>query len=379
MVVSPINIKSVFTISFFCLSFFLSAQETEASTDALKTVVIDAGHGGKDPGCHGKSIKEKDLALSVALKLGAFIQKEYPSVNVIYTRDKDVFIELNERARIANDNNADLFISIHANAASPSAYGSETFVLGLHRTESQQKVAERENSIIHFEEDSEEKYADFDLSPDAIIARQIQLSAFLDQSIDFASKIQNGFKAIGRHDRGVKQAGFLVLYKTTMPSVLIELGFLTNSAEENFYKQELNQVKAANMLFKAFQSYKNEVEGVQKLIVDGDGYNEAVEEIEKEMDKTKEVEANKHLIFKVQIATSKVQLLKSDQRFKGVTVFEYKQDNLFKYTSGHFHGDLESAKIHKEKMMELGFEHAFVVAFLNNERISMSEALKMLD
>lgn len=379
MVVSPIKIKSLLTISFFCLSFFFYAQEVFESNEALQTVVIDPGHGGKDPGCHGKSTREKDLVLSVALKLGAFIEKEFPSVKVIYTREKDVFIELNERARIANENNADLFISIHANSASPGAYGSETFVLGLHRTKSQQKVAERENSIIHFEEDSEEKYADFELTPDAIIARQIQLSTFLDQSIVFASKIQSGFKELGRHDRGVKQAGFLVLYKTTMPSVLIELGFLTNSAEENFFKQEVNQVKAANTLFKAFQSYKNEVEGVQKLIVDGEGYDETVKEIEKETDHDSEEDANDHLVFKVQIATSKVQLLKSDQRFKGVSVSEYEQDNLFKYTTGHFHGDLDAAKAHKKKMLEEGFEHAFVVAFLNNERISISEALKMLD
>ena len=378
MVVSLIKLKSLLTISFFCLSISFNAQEIDHSNEALKTVVIDAGHGGKDPGCHGRSLKEKDLALSVALKLGAFIEKEYPTLNVIYTRDKDVFVELDERARIANENNADLFISIHANAASPGAYGSETFVLGLHKTESQQKVAERENSIIHFEEDNEQKYADFDLSPDAIIARQIQLSAFLDQSIDFASKIQAGFKSIGRHDRGVKQAGFLVLYKTTMPSVLIEVGFLTNSAEENFFKQELNQVKTANTLFKAFQSYKNEVEGLQKLIVDGVGYTEKVEEIEKKIAENEDQNV-KDLIFKVQIATSKEKLLATDQRFKGVSISEYEEDNLFKYTTGHFHGDLKSAKEYKNKMIELGFEHAFVVAFLNNKRITMSEALKMLN
>lgn len=378
MVVSPINIKSLFTIAIVCCSVMLFAQDEDHVNDALKTVVIDAGHGGKDPGCHGRSMKEKDLALSVALKLGGFIQKEYPSITVIYTRDKDEFIELNERARIANDNNADLFISIHANAASPSAYGAETFVLGLHRTESQQKVAERENSIIHFEEDNKERYADFDLSPDAIIARQIQLSAFLDQSIDFASKIQMGFKSIGRNDRGVKQAGFLVLYKTTMPSVLIELGFLTNSAEENFFKQELNQVKTANTLFKAFQTYKNEVEGVQKLIVDGEGFKEEVKAIEKELEES-EGNQDSSLVFKVQLATSKEKLQTSDRRFKGVSISEYEQDNLYKYTSGHFVGDLEAAKEYKKEMLALGFEHAFVVAFENNKRISMSTALKMID
>ena len=196
----------------------------EVLSSGIKTVVIDPGHGGKDPGCHGKHAKEKEVCLSVGLKLGAYIEQKYPHIKVVYTRKKDIFVELDQRAQIANKNNADLFICIHANAASPSANGAETYVLGLHRTESQQKVAERENSIIHFEDDPS-KYKDFDMSPDAIIARQLQLAVFLDQSINFASKVQRQFKSIGRYDRGVKQAGFLVLYKTTMPSVLIELGF----------------------------------------------------------------------------------------------------------------------------------------------------------
>jgi N-acetylmuramoyl-L-alanine amidase len=214
------------TITFFVVSFDGTSQ-IKSEKQGIKTIVIDAGHGGKDPGCHGGFAHEKHVCLAIALRLGELIKTKYPDVKVIYTRDKDVFVELIERANIANRAKADLFICIHANAGSNVAYGTETYVLGLHRTEAQQKVAERENSIISLEDDKGAKYKDFDLSPDAIIAKQLQLSVFLDHSIMFATNLQREFKRIGRYDRGVKQAGFLVLYKTTMPSVLIETGFLT--------------------------------------------------------------------------------------------------------------------------------------------------------
>jgi N-acetylmuramoyl-L-alanine amidase len=356
----------------------------EVLSSGIKTVVIDPGHGGKDPGCHGKHAKEKEVCLSVGLKLGAYIEQKYPHIKVVYTRKKDIFVELDQRAQIANKNNADLFICIHANAASPSANGAETYVLGLHRTESQQKVAERENSIIHFEDDPS-KYKDFDMSPDAIIARQLQLAVFLDQSINFASKVQRQFKSIGRYDRGVKQAGFLVLYKTTMPSVLIELGFLTNVEEEKFLKDTLNQHKMANSIFKAFQEYKSEIEGVNELLVDGKGFQEAVKKGDKKSDVV--IPNLSHLqsagssnpssiYFKVQIETSRVKISPSDVRFRGVKVEEYKQDGLFKYTSGNFENDLDAAKKLQTDLRQKGFQHAFVVTFRGGERISMEEALK---
>ena len=236
----------------------------------IKTIVIDAGHGGKDPGCHGhKNTREKDVTLAISLKLGRYIEDKFPLINVIYTRKTDVFVELNERAQIANRNNADLFICIHANAGGESAYGAETYVLGLHRTDAQRKIAERENSAIQLEDDGGEKYKDFDMSVDAIIGRQLQLSVFLDHSIVFASKIQSSMKKIGRKDRGVKQAGFLVLYKTTMPSVLIETGFLSNHKEELFLRDTANQSLMANSFFKAFKQYKNYYEnGVVSSEVD---------------------------------------------------------------------------------------------------------------
>ena len=295
-----------------------SAQLDESNYSAVKTVVIDAGHGGKDPGCHGVSAQEKTVCLAMALMLGDMIKKNYPEIKVVYTRDKDVFIELAERAKIANKNNADLFICIHANAASAQAYGTETYVLGLHRTESQQQVAERENATIHLEDDGGAKYKDFDMSPDAIIARQIQLSIFLDQSISFASKLQKEFTSIGRFDRGVKQAGFLVLYKTTMPSVLIETVFLTNPTEEKFLNTPETQRAMANSMFTAFKKYKNELEGVEEETETTNNFINNVKE-----EKVTPINERNVILFKVQIETSEKKISLTDPKFKGYTVGQY--------------------------------------------------------
>jgi N-acetylmuramoyl-L-alanine amidase len=357
-------------------SFFAGIVHAVSQESLLKTIVIDAGHGGKDPGCHGASANEKTVCLSIALKLGKLIKAKYPDINVIYTRDKDVFIELNERANIANRNNADLFICIHANSASPSAYGAETYVLGLHRTESQQKVAERENSTIYLEDDQGEKYKDFDLTPDALIARQIQLSVFLDQSISFADKLQKEFKKIGRNDRGVKQAGFLVLYKTTMPSVLIETGFLTNVKEESFLADTSGQTKMANCMFTAFQNYKNELEGIDDVVEDNN-VNIVADDIQDVVEK-EDTELSSDVIFRVQIETSESRISTSSTKFKGMEVYEYVQNNLFKYTAGNYINDYESASSFKNKLREEGFSSAFVVAFLNGERIDLEKAIKLV-
>ena len=359
----------------FTFSIRLNAQLSNSDRSILKTVVIDAGHGGKDPGCHGGYANEKTVCLNIALKLGEMIKKKYPNIKVVYTRDRDVFIELNERANIANRAKADLFICIHANAASPAAYGSETYVLGLHRTESQQKVAERENSTIFMEDDKGAKYKDFDLSPDAIIARQIQLSVFLNQSISFADKLQKEFKRLGRYDRGVKQAGFLVLYKTTMPSVLIETGFLTNPNEEKFLGDMEGQQKMASAMFTAFEQYKNELEGVSSKTT-----NSIPVETNDPFTQEQSTETNDQLnkvVFKVQIETSETQLPPTAAKFKGLTVFEYRQDNLYKYTVGSFEEDFKAANAYKNELRSTGFAHAFVVAFQNGERINLEKAIKL--
>ncbi len=353
------------------------SQEDEAFFSAIKTVVIDAGHGGKDPGCHGASAKEKHVCLAIALELGTMIKEKYPDIKVIYTRSTDVFVELGERAKIANRNNADLFICIHANAASPAAYGTETYVLGLHRTESQQKVAERENSTIHLEADGGAKYKDFDLSPDAIIARQIQLSVFLDQSISFASKLQVEFTKIGRRYRGVKQAGFLVLYKTTMPSVLIETGFLTNPKEEKFLNSPETQKKMANSMFIAFDKYKNELAGIEEETENNSTVRDSHQEVKNE--KTTNALSKNQVIFKIQIETSQKRISLTSSQFKGYTVSEYIQDNLYKYTVGAYVNDFFEANLMKKKLRNNGFQHAFVVAFINGERVNLQKAIKLAE
>lgn len=376
---------------FFTLltALWSSAQEDVLLPDGVRTIVIDPGHGGHDPGCHGEKSKEKDIALAIGLKLGEYISGKYPDIKVIYTRKKDVFVSLDDRAKLANDNHADLFICIHANAASPAAKGVETYVLGLHRTESQQKIAERENSTIYLEEDKGEKYKDFDLSPDAIIARNLQLSVFLQQSISFAAKVQHQFKQLGRHDRGVKQAGFLVLYKTTMPSVLIETGFLTHKQEEEFLAKPVNQQKMANSIFKAFQEYKSEIEGVNTLIVDAkeiieieeDSLGKAVLELEEApvVEKTEELETKNKYIFKVQIETSTTPVALNDNRFQGLSVEEYFQHKLYKYTVGNYVMDIDAALQLRKEMIAKGYKSAFVVAFKNGKRVSITEARSALN
>jgi N-acetylmuramoyl-L-alanine amidase len=365
------------SIPFVLLAFKSTSNKQDTINSAIKTVVIDAGHGGKDPGCHGAASNEKSVCLSIALKLGNSIKAKYPGIKVIYTRDKDVFVELDERAKIANRAKADLFICIHANSASPAAFGTETYVLGLHRTESQAKIADRENSTIYLEADKGEKYKDFDLSPDAIIARQLQLSVFLDQSILFASKLQQEFKKLGRYDRGVKQAGFLVLYKTTMPSVLIETGFLTNPGEEKFLGENDGQIRMANAMFSAFEKYKSDLEGVSS--VTNKPIIEEVPEAPKQNLPTT-VEPTKELItFRIQIETSEVKLAKNAARFKGFEVMEYQQDGFFKYTTGQFENDFKAANAYKNELRQKGFPNAFVVAFQNGERINLEKAIKLAE
>lgn len=231
----------------------------------LKTIVIDAGHGGKDPGCHGKTSKEAQIALKVALELGKTIKKNMPDVKVLYTRTSDKFIELIDRATIANRNRADLFISIHCNSnPSLTIHGTETYAMGLHTSEGNLDVAKRENSVILQEEDHEEKYDGYDpKSPISHILFANYQSAYMENSLRFAEKIESQFRErVGRKSRGVKQAGFIVLWKTAMPSVLIEIGFLTNKNEEKYLNDSSGQTYIASGIYRAFRDYKEEIEGI---------------------------------------------------------------------------------------------------------------------
>jgi N-acetylmuramoyl-L-alanine amidase len=231
----------------------------------LETIVIDPGHGGKDPGTLGKKAKEKDVALKISLKLGKYIEKNFPDVKVIYTRKDDRYVALDERAEIANRNKAQLFICIHANSLPGApAYGTETYVMGLHKDKGNFEVAKRENSVILMDENYEQRYEGFDpKSPESYILFTLSQSVYHESSLKFAQKLEQQFKTkAGRFSRGVKQAGFLVLWRTAMPSVLIETGFLSNSKEEGFLLSDDGQDLIASGIFRAFKEYKTEIESI---------------------------------------------------------------------------------------------------------------------
>ena len=350
-----------------------------AQEKKMLTIVIDAGHGGKDPGARGATIDEKVINLSVALKLGKLISDNHKDVKVIYTRKTDVFIELGERANIANRNHADLFISIHANAVQRrSASGTETFTLGLDKSNENLEVAKRENSVITLEENYLQKYNGFDPnSAESYIVFQLIQNAHMDQSINLASDIQKAFSEAKRGDRGVKQAPFLVLVQTSMPSVLIELGFISNREEERYLKSANGQNTLVKSIYGAFAKYKREYDKRQK----GDVVKSAppVKNDPVKSDKEKALAeivetppsstAGEQLVYKVQLFASSKQLSPQSRELKGYAADFYKEDGLYKYTIGKTN-DLEDIK-NMKKMVEKDFKNAFIVVFKEGKRIKI--------
>jgi N-acetylmuramoyl-L-alanine amidase len=355
----------------------------------IRTIVIDPGHGGHDSGCHGSSAYEKHVALSVSLKLGKLIEDYFPDVKVIFTRKTDVFVELYRRAQIANENQADLFICIHCNSGPKAAYGAETFVMGLHKTDDNLSVARRENAVILQEDNYENRYDGFDPnSPEAHIVFSLYQNAYLYQSLYFAEKLQHEFKhQAKRHNRGVKQAGFLVLYRTTMPSVLIETGFLTNEEEERYLKSDAGQDQMAFSIMRAFQQYKAWVDDkpdsrILAPLKSKEEDHEKEAEVNSRTEKTESNSQHTHVepnvLFRVQIYQSPKKTSLKASIFKGRDdIWEYESDNTWKYTCGRFDKPEDAVKLQSELKKE-GFTDAFVVAFNNNKRITLNEARKIM-
>jgi len=338
------------------------------SQQKIRKVVIDAGHGGRDPGALGKHSMEKDIALSIALKTGAYIEQYLPDVEVIYTRKTDVFVDLHVRADIANKKEADLFISIHCNAnPSSQPYGTETYIMGLHKSKANLEVAKLENAVIFNEENYADMYDGFNPNNDEdYITLTLFQNSFLENSSIMASKVQDQFRErVSLKDRGVHQAGFLVLYKTAMPGILIETGYLTNSRDEKFLRTEEGQVYIASAIYRAFKEYKQELESQSA-------------EVQVVQSDTPATEGKDEVIFKVQFAVSKKQ--KDPGKFKGLEgVEEYHHNGMYKYAVGNETSLDDATNLQNRMRRERQYKDAFVIAFVNGERVTVDEAVRVLN
>lgn len=354
-------------------------------------VVIDAGHGGKDPGARGSVVNEKAINLGVALKLGSMIERNMSDVKVIYTRSTDRFVELTERAAIANRNKADLFISIHTNSVKKGSTvrGTETYTLGLARSDENLEVAMRENSAILLEDNYLQRYEGFDPnSSESYIIFELMQNKHMEQSISLASGIQEAFTSSGRMDRGVRQAGFLVLRETSMPSVLVELGYISNRNEEQFMSSSKGQEVLARSLYKAFSDYKRNFDlrsgnpvkavapaseaapdvavekappGSEADILSRKGEAEA-----RASDAAVEHSSGK-TVYKVQFLTSDTKLPKNSKRLKGYKEAEYYvEDGIYKYTYGSTTSFSEIKRIRRSMLKD--FKDAFIITFKDGER-----------
>ncbi|PWH81943.1 N-acetylmuramoyl-L-alanine amidase [Algibacter marinivivus] len=362
-------------VSFIIVLTFFSRHNVHAQSNSDKFVImIDPGHGGRDSGTPGTGrykTTEKDIALDVSLALGKMLEDNIAYVDVVYTRDKDVFPTLNGRAKVANNKDVDLFISIHCNAQpgkKGTAYGSETYVLGPTKNKQNLEVAKRENSVIFLEKDYKETYKSFDPnSPESLLGLTLAQEDYLDNSIRLATLIEKEFKVSAkRKSRGVKQNIFYVLAYTYMPSVLVELGFLTHKKEEDF----LNSTKGKKIMTKAlFNALKDYLEfiGVKKTVFSNVELNNNTE--------VKSI-SNNDVVFKVQIAASSKALETKSYNFKGLkTISRVKEGSLYKYFYGST-SDYEVTKQLEEEARSKGYNSSFIVAFKDGKKIALIDALK---
>ena len=353
------------------------------------TVVIDPGHGGRDPGAVGRKGKEKNINLNVALKLGNLIQANHKDVRIVYTRQKDVFVTLDKRAQIANNAKADLFISIHTNsvARGRTVRGTETYTLGLHRTDDNLEVAKKENSVILIENDYEQRYAGFNPnSAESYIIFEFLQDKNMEKSVDFATQIQRQFKNTAKRiDKGVHQAGFLVLRETTMPGVLVELGYISTPDEERYLLSEAGTSPLAKSIYQAFANYKSRHDSPSARSVEPSPTLPKESTPDKPAPKTekktpapapkKSNTSQGKPVFKIQILASDKKLSNQSKQFKGLSpVGYYQEKGLYKYTYGD-NTDYNKV-LRTKKQIASKFKGAFIVAFKNGKKMDVNQAIK---
>lgn len=355
--------RKILLLTLLAITCFATNEKVFAQKKQF-TVVIDPGHGGKDPGAIGSNSKEKDIVLSVGKTLGYLIEKNHPDVKVKYTRNSDHFVTLNRRADIANKAHADLFISLHCNAldrkkASPQ--GVETFVLGLHRSKDNLDVAKTENAVIFYEEDYSTKYGGFNPNEtESYIIFEYMSGQYLQQSINFATSVQDKLvKNSKRTNRNVRQAGFLVLREVAMPSVLVELGYISNRNDENFLKSNSGQQSLANSIYLAFNEYKRDYDKKNHILTNVSKKENVIATNKSQSGETE---------YKVQFLISQKKLESNSQLFKGLSPVDFYIDgSTYKYTYGNTNRPEEIEAILKQ-VREL-FKDAFIVEFKNGKRI----------
>lgn len=360
-----------------CCCCIVAGRAQHAASQERDLIVIDAGHGGKDPGAVGRKAHEKTLTLSVALKLGKLITDNLKDVRVLYTRDSDEFIELYQRANLANKNKASLFISIHCNAnKNKTLRGAETYIMGLHRSTANLEVAKLENAAILLESDYDKEYEGFDPNSDeSYIIFSLFQNANMDLSTQLAAGIQEQMsERVGLNDRGVRQAGFLVLYKTAMPSVLAEIGYLSNPEEEDFLISQKGQDYIASAIYRAIRDYRQKIRT---------GSAFAPEPTQAAPDKKPQpnpavTAGKKEVFFSVQIKSSPTQLKTDPASFKGIKGVEmYRHEGLYKYRVGK-ETNLDRAFEILDDVKKKGYKDAFVIAFQGVERITVIKAKEIL-